>query len=231
MNGNGNGSGNGAGFRPDELVKIQGRDFVVIGGRLRMLHAANPKCSITTTVFDYELGRHALVFAKVETQAGEYSASAVATAERDPKLVDSLVELAETRAVARALRFAGVGVECCGFEELGAGPVIDGALPRQEAGAPRAIVTTCNDVPDQRTADAQRPRPLRRSSTPATAAQRRCIETLARRIQQNPATAAVRLVGVGLDDLSVTDASRLIDGLRHGERTNASHGSNGEGQP
>ena len=41
-----------------------------------------------------------------------------ANSQRDAKLADSLVELAETRGIARALRFAGFGLEYCGAEEI-----------------------------------------------------------------------------------------------------------------
>jgi hypothetical protein len=115
---------NGSGFRSDEIVKIQNRDFVVIGGRLRVVHESYPKLSITTEVLDYVLDQHAVVRARVLTQAGEFTGTGVATAARDPKLADALIELAETRAVARALRFGGVGVECVGFEELGRGAIL-----------------------------------------------------------------------------------------------------------
>lgn len=238
VNGNGNGNGHGSGhgqgngssggFRPDEMVKIQGRDFVVIGGRLRVLHATSPKCSITTTVFDFELGHHALVFARVQTETGEFGASAVATAARDPKLAESLVELAETRAVARALRFAGIGVECCGFEELGAGAVLDGSAPRQEPSGTGADDANCG--PADRATIGATPRLVRSRSTPATAAQRRCIEALARRVHQNPVTAAVRLAGVQLDELSMMEASRVIDGLKNGANGNGDRGPNSGGQ-
>ena len=39
-------------------------------------------------------------------------------AQRDARLAESLIELAETRSIARALRFAGFGLEFTGAEEV-----------------------------------------------------------------------------------------------------------------
>lgn len=207
-----NGNGSGTGFRPDELVKIQGRDFVVIGGRLRVLHASGAKVSIVTELIDYILDQHAVVRAKVLTDTGEFTGTGVASASRDPKLVESLVELAETRAIARALRFAGIGVECCGFEELGAGPVLDGDLPRQDV----------------------RPAPGRNENgagrgngngshhpTPATTAQRRALAAIAQRLGKDlDAVVAQAYPDQDSDDLSLSQASKLIDRLKG---TNGTH--------
>ncbi len=41
-----------------------------------------------------------------------------ANSQRDARLAESLIELAETRSVARALRFAGFGLEFTGAEEV-----------------------------------------------------------------------------------------------------------------
>ena len=41
-----------------------------------------------------------------------------ANSQRDTRLAESLVELAETRSIARALRFAGFGLEFTGAEEV-----------------------------------------------------------------------------------------------------------------
>jgi hypothetical protein len=112
-------------FREDELVtrrmKVNGewqtRTFPVVGGRLRIAHEANEKLSIGTEIIRLDSD---LVVAKatVETAKGRYSGTGTASAQRDARLADSLVELAETRAIARALRFGGFGVEYCGAEEV-----------------------------------------------------------------------------------------------------------------
>jgi hypothetical protein len=112
-------------FREDELVtrkmKVNGewqtRTFPVVGGRLRLAHEGNERLSIQTDMVSMDTD---LVVAKatVETEKGRYSGTGTASAQRDQRLADSLVELAETRAIARALRFGGFGVEYCGAEEV-----------------------------------------------------------------------------------------------------------------
>jgi hypothetical protein len=59
-----------------------------------------------------------VVKAAVESQRGKFNGTGTASGQRDAKLADSLVELAETRAIARALRFSGIGVEFTSFEEV-----------------------------------------------------------------------------------------------------------------
>jgi hypothetical protein len=197
-------SQNGSGFRPDEIVKIQNRDFVVIGGRLRVVHESHPKLSITTEVLDYVLDQHAVVRARVLTQAGEFTGTGVATAARDPKLADALIELAETRAVARALRFGGVGVETCGFEEIGAGPVLEATAPRQNhlSSGPVGV------PPDRVNGNGGR-------GTPATGAQRRAIAALARQIGREVDEVVAKVYpGITVDGLTLAQASALIDRLR-----------------
>lgn len=207
------GIGNGSGFRPDEMVKIQGRDFVVIGGRLRVLHSGCTKVSIVTELIDYILDQHAVVRARVLTDSGEFTGTGVASAGRDPKLTDALVESAETRAVARACRFAGIGVECCGLEELAAGAAIDGEVPRPEL---RAVVSTGSAASHQSTGNGGRP-------APCTSAQRRALQSLARQLGQDlPEVVAKAFPGLDLDSLSIRDASALIDRMK-------SRASNGAG--
>ena len=112
-------------FREDELVtkkmKVNGewqtRTFPVVGGRLRLAHEGNERLSIQTDMVSMDTD---LVVAKatVETEKGRYSGTGTASVQRDARLADSLVELAETRAIARALRFGGFGVEYCGAVEV-----------------------------------------------------------------------------------------------------------------
>lgn len=199
-------NGNATGFRPDELVKIQGRDFVVIGGRLRVLHANAAKVSIVTELIDYILDQHAVVRARVLTDTGEFTGTGVASATRDPKLTDALVELAETRAVARACRFAGVGVECVGFEELGAGAVLAGEPPRQELRS----VPGQNSVTPQVGGNGSGSR-----GTPCTTAQRRALVALARQLGNDlDDVVATIYPGTNADHLTLPQASALIDKMK-----------------
>ena len=59
-----------------------------------------------------------VVKAAIESQRGKFNGTGTASGQRDARLADSLVELAETRAIARALRFGGIGVEYTGAEEV-----------------------------------------------------------------------------------------------------------------
>jgi len=216
-----NGSGNGCGFKEHEIVRVQGRDFPIIGGRLRIVHEANEKLSIGTELVDYVIDGHAVVRASVESAKGRFTATGTATAARDPKLSDSLIELAETRAVARALRFAGIGVECCGFEELGAGEVLEGTAPRQ---------LQDNHHDNGRAQNGQHRGNGNGGNgnghhTPATTAQRRAIVSLAHKlgIELDDAVAKV-FTGIGFDDLSLGEASTLIDKLKSKAGNGGGHG-------
>jgi hypothetical protein len=117
-------NGNGQ-FREDELVnrkvkvgnEWQTRVFPIIGGRLRILHESNDNLSIQTDIVRLEPD-FVVVKAAIESQRGKFSGTGTSSAQRDARLADSLVELAETRAIARALRFGGIGVEYAGAEEV-----------------------------------------------------------------------------------------------------------------
>ncbi|AFM28224.1 hypothetical protein [Desulfomonile tiedjei] len=120
MSANGNGQ-----FREDELVsrrvkvgqEWQTRVFPVVGGRLRILHESNDQISIQTEIVRLD-NDFVVVKAAVESQRGRFNGTGTASGQRDARLADSLVELAETRAIARALRFGGIGVEYTGAEEV-----------------------------------------------------------------------------------------------------------------
>jgi hypothetical protein len=113
------------GFREDELVsrrvkvgdEWQTRVFPIIGGRLRIIHETNSRLSIDTEILKLEPD-FAVVRATLESEKGKFCGTGTASAQRDVRLADSLVELAESRAIARSLRFGGVGVEYTGFEEV-----------------------------------------------------------------------------------------------------------------
>jgi len=112
-------------FREDELVsrrvkvgnEWQTRVFPIIGGRLRILHESNDRLSIQTKIVRLD-NDFVVVRAAVESPKGKFNGTGTASAQRDARLADSLVELAETRAIARALRFGGIGVEYTSAEEV-----------------------------------------------------------------------------------------------------------------
>ncbi|HMK35329.1 MAG TPA: hypothetical protein VK463_09705 [Desulfomonilaceae bacterium] len=113
------------GFLDHELVtrkvkvgnEYQVKTFPVVGGRLRIAHESNDRLEIETEILRLDTDL-VVVKASVETGKGRFAGTGTASAQRDARLADSLVELAETRAVARALRFGGIGVEYTGAEEV-----------------------------------------------------------------------------------------------------------------
>jgi len=120
MSTNGNGQ-----FLESELihrkVKVdnewQTRTFPAVGGRLRLAHEQNDSLSLQTEMVNWD-GEYAVFKCCAVTGKGQYIGYGTANSQRDAKLADSLVELAETRSIARALRFAGFGLEFTSAEEV-----------------------------------------------------------------------------------------------------------------
>src|SRR5208337_4500598 len=117
-------NGNGQ-FLESELihrkVKVdnewQTRTFPVVGGRLRLAHEENQTLNLQTEMVNWD-GQYAIFKCCAVTSKGQFIGYGTANSQRDARLAESLVELAETRSVARALRFAGYGLEYCGAEEI-----------------------------------------------------------------------------------------------------------------
>ena len=118
---------NGNQFRDDEIVIMTHWDkkeekwvksiFPKVGGRLRLAHEDNEQMSITTEMVRYD-ENIAVVRAVTTTSKGSFPGIGMASAERDNTIAPAILELAETRAIARSLRFAGYGVEYCSAEEI-----------------------------------------------------------------------------------------------------------------
>ena len=112
-------------FRDDEILVLdQLRDgksvkniFPKIGGRLRLAHEENEQLSISTEIVRYDEAI-AVVRATITTMKGSFPGFGMASVERDHSIAPAILELAETRAIARSLRFAGYGVEYCSAEEV-----------------------------------------------------------------------------------------------------------------
>lgn len=112
-------------FREDELVtrkvKINGewqtRTFPIIGGRLRLAHEQNDTLSLQTELVSWD-GQYAVFKCCAVTGKGQFVGYGTANSQRDARLAESLIELAETRSVARALRFSGFGLEFTSAEEV-----------------------------------------------------------------------------------------------------------------
>ena len=116
---------NGNQFREDEIIILeQLRDGKMvksihpkIGGRLRLAHEQNQQISITTEIIRYDESV-AVVKSVTTTMKGSFPGLGMASIERDSSIAPAILELAETRAIARSLRFAGYGVEYCSAEEI-----------------------------------------------------------------------------------------------------------------
>src|SRR5208283_516863 len=113
------------GFREEELVsrrvKIgnewQTKIFPIVAGRLRLAHEENQNLSLQTEMVNWD-GQYAVFKCCAVTGKGQFIGYGTANNQRDERLAESLVELAETRSIARALRFAGYGMEYTGAEEV-----------------------------------------------------------------------------------------------------------------
>ena len=118
---------NGNQFRPEEIICLRHYDkktgiwseseFPKVGGRLRLAHEVNGNLDINTDIVQYD-GKLAVVRAAISSDKGSFSGIGMASVERDAKIAPAILELAETRAIARCLRFAGFGVEYCSAEEV-----------------------------------------------------------------------------------------------------------------
>ena len=128
------------GFREDELVsrkvkvgnEWQTRIFPIIGGRLRLAHEGNETLSLQTEMVNWD-GQYAIFKCSAITNKGQFVGYGTANSQRDARLAESLVELAETRSIARALRFAGFGLEFTSAEEISHVTVTD-SEPEQTTG-------------------------------------------------------------------------------------------------
>jgi hypothetical protein len=166
------------GFRDEELItrKINGqtRIFPVVGGRLRLAHEENQNLSLQTEMVNWD-GQYAVFKCRAITGKGEFVGYGTANAQRDSRLAESLIELAETRSVARALRFAGFGLEYAGAEEVS-----------HVAGTDQEKEQTANkepppDFPDSNDNNKPDPKPSNCGTGKATQAQCRALFALTKR--------------------------------------------------
>ncbi|MDI6716051.1 MAG: hypothetical protein QME63_03800 [Actinomycetota bacterium] len=111
------------------VKKIQGRDFVLFEGLLDMAHASGLKRVETQLLQapNKDNGMLAIVRAIVETDQGVFSALGDASPESAERpMQPHLVRLADTRAIARAIRIA-VNVGMTAVEEINANEQIMGS--------------------------------------------------------------------------------------------------------
>lgn len=206
-------------FREDELVlrkqNVNGEwvesYFPKVGGRLRVAHEQNERLGIQTEVIRFD-DTCAVVKATVTTMKGAFCGLGTASAQRDQRLADSLLELAETRSIARGLRFSGYGVEYTSAEEVSHvmpeaepngvrneskdhKPVFD---PQENQGKPETKATV---------------QPKNGNGGKATGAQCRALYALSKKSQMGDEDLESVLRPLNahrFEDLSIADASRLI---------------------
>jgi len=232
-------------FRDDELVtrkmKVNGewqsRTFPVVGGRLRILHENNDHLGIQTEIIRLD-NDFVVVKAAVENQRGKFNGTGTASGQRDAKLADSLVELAETRAIARALRFSGIGVEFTSAEEVSHVAAADSekeqtgskapapALPEDNGKVKNEKSIPSSDGIDPTTGATRAPsvasadpgsKPTSGGNGPLTQAQCRALYALTKRANDQEADIGEMLGRFEVsrfEDLSRQDASQLIGQLQ-----------------
>ncbi len=84
---------------------------------MRILHENYDHLGIQTEIVRLD-NDFVVVNAAIENQRGKFNGTGIASSQRDVRLADSLVGLAETRAIAGAMRFGGIGVEYTGAEDV-----------------------------------------------------------------------------------------------------------------
>jgi hypothetical protein len=118
---------NGNQFREDEVVILTHWDkkeekcvkniYPKVGGQLWLAHDQNDRLSICTTIIKYDKSI-AVVMAVTTTGKGSFPGYGMSSEERVKTIAPAILDLAETRAIARSLRFAGHGVEYCSAEAI-----------------------------------------------------------------------------------------------------------------
>jgi hypothetical protein len=135
------------GFREDELItrKLNGqiRVFPVVGGRLRLAHEENESLNLQTEMVSWD-GQYAIFKCSAVTNKGQFVGYGTSNSQRDARLAESLVELAETRSVARALRFAGFGLEFTGAEEVSHVAAAEPEREQNTSKAPASVFPEAN---------------------------------------------------------------------------------------
>lgn len=218
-------------FKPEELVSKGGRTYPVVGGRLRVAHEDNECLSIATELVEYQVLSHAAVKATVSSDKGLFSAYGCASVTKDERLADSLLELAETRAIARALRFSGYGVEFTGVEEIGS--VEDSKSPyrakpvpmskeadfrNKEQGGSFAQNSSAPFAKEQGPALTKSTSATKQATfTPATRPQLHAIEKIATLNRWNPVECCRKILHsdvISLEALSKEQASEVIGRMK-----------------
>jgi hypothetical protein len=202
------------GFREDELIsrKLNGqtRVFPVVGGRLRLAHEENKNLNLQTEMVSWD-GQYAIFKCSAVTNKGQFVGYGTANSQRDARLAESLIELAETRSVARALRFAGFGLEFTGAEEVSH---VTAAEPEKEQNTNKEAAPV---FPESNGESKPEAKPAGNGNGKATQAQCRALYALTKRAQytdQDIESMLRPMNAATFQELSRESASQLITYLQ-----------------
>jgi hypothetical protein len=202
------------GFREDELIsrKLNGQTkvFPVVGGRLRLAHEENQTLNLQTEMVSWD-GQYAIFKCSAITNKGQFVGYGTANSQRDARLAESLIELAETRSVARALRFAGFGLEFTGAEEVS--HVAAGDAEKEQTGSKEPVRVFPQGDGESKT----EAKPTGNGNGKATQAQCRALYALTKRAQytdQDIESMLRPMNAATFQELSRESASQLITYLQ-----------------
>lgn len=216
------------GFREDELItrKLNGqtRVFPVVGGRLRLAHEENQTLNLQTEMVSWD-GQYAVFKCSAVTSKGQFVGYGTANSQRDARLAESLIELAETRSVARALRFAGFGLEFTGAEEVSHVAGTEAETEQTSNKKPERVFDQGNGngktgtkaEATETSGNGNGSKPLNGSIGKATQAQCRALFALTKRAQysdEDIASLLNPLNASSFQELTRQDASNLIQNLQ-----------------
>ena len=204
-------------FREDEIVIMSHWDkkndewvrtvYPKIGGRLRLAHEDNDNLSITTEIIKYD-ENIAVVRAVSTTTKGSFPGIGMSSTERDDKIAPAILELAETRAISRSLRFAGYGVEYCSAEEIS----------HLENGNGKVLAETASKSTNQKSGNGEKGNNSGNGeNSRITNKQLNYAVNLGKNLGWNSKDLdeeAIKTFGVKMAYLSVKDASSFIDILK-----------------
>lgn len=213
-------------FRQDEVMVIdQWNDreriavksiYPKIGWRLRIAHEENKTLSIITDVIRFQ-DDSAIVKATAITDKGNFTGIGTASQVRDEGFsIHALLEIAETRAIARSLRFAGYGMEYCSAEEIShlkgqkevpLSKEVDSESTNESRPALKLMENKSKDTPS----------PDPKEFDKITNKQRGYIIGLGKELRMDSTAIdkeCVRIFGVPIENLFRTEATTFIDTLR-----------------
>lgn len=190
---------------PKEFIKsLQGKDFVLMAGLLELAHQDGLNFTHTEILQfpNQENGNTTIVRATVRTGKGEFSGIGDASPASVPNksIAVHSIRMAETRAVARALRVA-TNVAMTAFEELGGDVEAPKAQPAQDQPKQKAL-----------------PEPVKSSDSvvPMTDEQGKRIQWICKQIGMDGQTLNTTITAKykhGWKHLTKQEANELIDQL------------------